>query len=498
LLFVYPAIASSQTDQVDSYIKEQVAKRQIPGLSLAVVRGGEVVFARGYGMANVELSVPATPDSVYELASVSKQFTATAIMLLVEDGKLGLDDPITDRLPNLPEAWGGITVRNLLNHTSGIDEYFQTSRLSLRRDYTTDELIKLVADLPLRFSPGERWAYTDTNYLILGMIVEKVGGQSLAEFLAERIFQPLGMGATRVNDTLAVIPNRATGYDRHGETLRIRDFISPTLAAIGDGEVVSSVLDLAKWDAALDSEVLLKRSVLQQMWTPAKLKDGKPTSYGLGWAIGEQSGHKFVKHSGVVPGFNAHISRFADDRLTVIVLANTTSAGAGVIAMGVASKFFDAPGERDILRYGDGEADGKKSLGGSGEMIEFTLPADGQKVAGVRIHGSRYGLPDPPDESFLIQFLNEDSSEIVSTQMASYSLFERGPERWVEVTFPRPIEMPKRFWVALDFRAHQTKGVYVSFDTSTGGEHSRIGLPGIKPKETNPGGDWMIEAVLAR
>ncbi len=263
LLVLSPAIASAQTDEVDDYVKEQVARRRIPGLSLAVVRGGEVVFARGYGMANVELSVRATPESVYEIAS------------------------------------------------------------------------------------GERWAYTDTNYLILGMIVEKVGGKSLAEFLAERIFRPLGMAATQVNDTLAIIPNRATGYVRRGGTLRIRDFISPTLAAIGDGEVVWSVLDLAKWDTALDTEVLLKRSTLQQMWTPARLEDGNLTGYGFGWAIGEQRGRKLVKHSGVIPGFNAHISRFAEDRLTVIVLANTTAAGAGAIAQGVADRFLPEVAKRE-------------------------------------------------------------------------------------------------------------------------------------------------------
>ena len=157
-----------------------------------------------------------------------------------------------------------------------------------------------------------------------------------------------------------------------------------------------------------------------------------------------------------------------------------------------------AAGDRATLKYGDDQADGKKSVGGSGEMIEFTLPEDGGKVAGVRIHGARYGLPEPPDERFLIYFLNDDLSEVVGTQMAPYSVFERGPEKWVEVTFSQPIEVPKRFWIALDFRAHQTKGVYVSYDTSTGGEHSRIGLPGIKPRETNPGSDWMIEAVLPR
>jgi hypothetical protein len=130
-------------------------------------------------------------------------------------------------------------------------------------------------------------------------------------------------------------------------------------------------------------------------------------------------------------------------------------------------------------------------------MIEFSLPADGSKVAGLKIHGSRYGQPSPPEESFLIYFLNEDLSEVVATRMAPYSLFERGEERWVEVTFAKPVEAPKSFWVALDFRPHQTKGVYVSFDASTGGKHSRSGLPGIKPKEIDFG-DWMIEAVLVK
>jgi len=157
----------------------------------------------------------------------------------------------------------------------------------------------------------------------------------------------------------------------------------------------------------------------------------------------------------------------------------------------------DAPGEAAKLGYGDGKADGKKSLGGSGEMIEFAPPADRRKVAGLRVHGSRYGQASPPEESFLIYFLNEDQSEVVATRMAPYSLFERGPERWVEMTFPVPIDMPRRFWVALDFRASGSKGVYVSFDASTGGKHSQGGLPGIKPKEVNFG-DWMVEVILAK
>ena len=148
------------------------------------------------------------------------------------------------------------------------------------------------------------------------------------------------------------------------------------------------------------------------------------------------------------------------------------------------------------LKHHDGQPDGKKSLGGSGEMIRFVLPRADAKVTGIRIHGSRYGRPQAPDESFLIYFLNEDFSEIVETRMAPYSLFERGAEKWVEVEFARPVSPPETFWIALDFRAHQTKGVYVSFDTSSSGGASRMGLPGLKARETDFNGDWMIEVVV--
>ena len=150
----------------------------------------------------------------------------------------------------------------------------------------------------------------------------------------------------------------------------------------------------------------------------------------------------------------------------------------------------------ESLKHHDGTPDGKKSLGGSGEMIRFSLPSTEREVTGIRIHGSRYGRPQPPDESFLIYFLNEDFSEIVETRMAPYSLFDRGAEKWVEVRFSRPVSPPDTFWIALDFRAHQTKGVYVSFDTSTSGSVSRMGLPGVKARETDFSGDWMVELVL--
>jgi hypothetical protein len=166
---------------------------------------------------------------------------------------------------------------------------------------------------------------------------------------------------------------------------------------------------------------------------------------------------------------------------------------AGYLALAVAA-FAQSP----TLKYGDGQPDGKKSLGGSGEIVAYALPAGGGKVSGIKIHGSRYGTPDSPNENFLIYVLSQDMSEIVRTEMAPYSLFERGPEKWVEVKFRKSFDVPKDFWVAVDFRAGRTKGVYVSYDTSTGGKHSRVGLPGLEAKPTDVAGDWMIEVVLEK
>ena len=171
--------------------------------------------------------------------------------------------------------------------------------------------------------------------------------------------------------------------------------------------------------------------------------------------------------------------------LSPIVVGTCVIAGLGAI------------GQIPSLKHGDGQADGKKSLGGSGEIIGFTLSENAAKASGIRIHGSRYGTPEAPKENFLIYFLSQDMSEIIRTEMVPYALFERGAEQWVEVKFRRPVEVSKEFWVALDFRGGRMKGVYVSYDTSTGGKFSRIGLPGMEVKEADFGGDWMVEVLLA-
>ncbi len=334
LLLVLFSPVMAQADKVDEYIKAEMKRRQIPGLALAVVKNGKVIKMKGYGLASVELNVPVTPDSVFELASLTKPFTATAIMMLVEEGKVGLDDKISKYLTNAPDSWSGITVRHLLTHTAGLKystmATFAGSRLM---DYTRAVSFESASKYPLDFTPGERYQYSDTGYTLLGMIIEEASGRRYLEFLTERIFEPLGMTATLglLQDQWAIVKNRASLYTwREGKLARARRDWQAEVT--GAGGVGSTVKDLAKWDAALYTEKILKKSSLEQMWTPLKLNNGFRHAYGFGWILGKFRGHRHIMHGGAT---GVNLLRLPDDRLTVIVLTNLANL-AGTNSRGIA------------------------------------------------------------------------------------------------------------------------------------------------------------------
>jgi CubicO group peptidase (beta-lactamase class C family) len=298
-----------------------MAARGIPGLALTVLDHGTVVKSQGYGQASVELDVPATPETVFDVASVTKQFTAAAVMLLVEEGKLGLDTQIRDYLTDDPDQWAGVTVRHLLSHTAGFpldsagfDGYLKGERL----DYTTAELYDAATRTRMLFRPGEDWNYSNVGYFLLGLIIEKAGGRPYAAFMAERLFRPLGMASTSVINQWAVVKNRASGYTRRGgELVRIRR--ESQVAPASGGGVLSTARDLATWDVALAAGKVVKASSLDEMWTPTKLTSGALRPYGLGWLVFKQRGHRVVSHAG---SSGTEYARFPDDGLTVIVLTN--------------------------------------------------------------------------------------------------------------------------------------------------------------------------------
>ena len=325
LLAFVPAVAAAAAGNaaVDAYVRAQMDRLYVPGLSLAVVKDGNVVYEHSYGLANVELSVPVTSDTVFQIQSITKTFTASAIMMLVEEGKLSLDDPIGKHLEGTPDTWKSITIRHLLSHTSGIKDFINEPTASLRLDVSEQEVLEATAPRELNFAPGERYLYCNTGYHLLAMVVRKVTGKSYGDFLAERIFKPLGMTRTRVQDLSEVIPGRAAGYNWEDGKLTNGEYVAQSILSYGGGGVLSTALDMAKWDAALRTEKLLKKATLEQMWTPMTLNDGKKSTYGLGWGTGSLAGHRYLQHSGGhVTGFQTFFRRYVDDGLTVIVLTN--------------------------------------------------------------------------------------------------------------------------------------------------------------------------------
>ncbi len=325
----------ARADDMDNYVREEMVKQHIPGLSVAIARGGRLEKARGYGKANLEWNVPVTPDTLFQSGSVGKQFTATAVMMLIEDGKLSLEDKISKYLDGTPAAWSDITVRHLLTHTSGVGDIYAV--LNLRLDYTEDELLKKAESVPVAFAPGARWAYSNTGYVLLGILIHKVTGRFYGEILKERIFDPLGMATARNISEEEIIPRRASGYRLVKGVLKNQEWVSPSLNTTADGSLYLTVLDMAKWDAGLYTDKLLKRSSLNKMWTPVKLNDGTIRNYGFGWAIGSHGGHRLIEHGGAWQGFLSHIARYVDDRTTVVVFVNTANADPGKIAHAVAA-----------------------------------------------------------------------------------------------------------------------------------------------------------------
>jgi D-alanyl-D-alanine carboxypeptidase len=376
LLLACVLVAAARADRVDDYVLEEMRLRHVPGLALTVVRDGRVVKERGYGLANVELNVPVTPETVFEIGSVSKQITAAAVMLLVEEGKLSLEDKISKHLPGTPDAWNAVTVRHLLTHTSGIKNYTGLAGFALSERLKRDEFVRRIGAHPLAFAPGDAHSYGNTNYNLLGYIIEAVTGKSYWQFVGERIFRPLGMTATADRDPHNILKNRASGYEWEAGALVGRDYdLTDVFSA---GAIVSTVRDLVKWDAALEGETLLKRPTLERIWTPTRLNDGREHPYGLGWYVENVRGVRRVRHNGQTAGFAAAIARYREERVTVIVLCNLGTIGlAGRINQGVAKLYLPALSLKALAAKPDPDAETSRRLETTlRELLAGRLSAD--------------------------------------------------------------------------------------------------------------------------
>lgn len=334
----------ARVQRIEAYLTDQVREHRMVGLSAAVLLGDDVIYMAGLGQANLENGTPATEDTVYELASVTKPFTATLIMLLVEEGRLRLDDPIAGFFPEAPSSWDGITIRTLLNHSSGIPDYFNLEAFhrggdfAWQLDFSHDEILAVVREAPLDFAPGSETAYSNTNYTLLGILIERVTGSSYEDFLAERICRPLRMTATRRNSRTEIIPGRAAGYVRDGDLLENAPYTSMTWA-YAEGGIVSSARDLARWDQALTRGEILSPERLEEMWNPPA---EELPAMGLGWTRNAWGAGITIGHSGGKPGFATYHARLVDLGASIIVLANASGMPIIDVGRGLAGLLAEA------------------------------------------------------------------------------------------------------------------------------------------------------------
>ena len=343
--------------RVDS-VFVQFAHTRSPGCALGVIHAGEFVVKRGYGMADLEHGIVLSPTSVFRIGSVSKQFTAAAMVLLEQEGKLSLEDDVRKYVPEIPEYERTITIRHLLNHTSGMRDYLTLMALAGKRNddwYSDDDVVRMLArQRELNFLPGDEFLYSNSGYFLLSQIVKRASGQSLREYAAAKIFAPLGMTHTHFHDDhREVVPNRASGYAPEDTGFRIS---MTTLDMVGDGGVFTTVEDLALWDRNAYEPSLAGTGFWEELLTRGILNDSDTLAYALGLQHGEYRGLRTVSHSGGFVGFRAQVLRFPSERFTVICLCNVSVANPTLLARGVADVVLeDRLGPREEAASGEGQ-----------------------------------------------------------------------------------------------------------------------------------------------
>jgi len=316
---------------LDIYISNVFKNLQIgtmPGVSVLVAQNGDIVYQKGFGYADIEKKIPVTPDTKFKIGSVSKQFTAVAILKLQEEGKIKIDDKLSKYIPDFPRG-NEVTIYQLLTHTSGIHDYSVQPGLDVTKPVTPQALLDVIKKLPYDFNPGERYLYNNSGYSILGYIVAQLSGKTLSEYLNDTFFKPLGMKNSGIYETNIVLNNEAQGYSMNGEKVKKADFQEMSWAS-GVGSIYSTTKDLYKWNEAIFNGKVLSKATLKTAFAQAVLKSGAKVDYGFGWFLITNRGLKFIQHSGGVSGFSAYLERQPENNLTVCVLLNSLPSPEGI------------------------------------------------------------------------------------------------------------------------------------------------------------------------
>lgn len=349
LLFVLAlplAAADDLAARLDALAAKQF-KADEPGAAILVSKGGKPLLRKGYGMADLEQGIPISPDHVFRLGSITKQFTAVAVLQLVESGKIALDAPITKYLPDAPVHGKTITVEHLLTHTSGIPSYTgkQDFRKRIAENLEPQDMIDMVAKDALEFDPGTKWSYNNSGYILLGMLIEKVSGMPYAEYLEKNVYPRAGLTSTRYGDNKPIVRGRVPGYTRSGGKIVNADYLSMTIPYAA-GSIISNVDDLARWNAAVAAGKVVDRKLLDKAWTGYRLANGDDTGYGYGWRSRTLSGERIIEHGGGIHGYSTHAMWLPAQDLYVAVLSNDQSRDpdflAGLLALEAVGKPWES------------------------------------------------------------------------------------------------------------------------------------------------------------
>lgn len=344
LLISVSSLAQTIDEQITSFINESDFDIKSPGLSILVAKDGKTIYTKGFGMANLENNIKAEPKHVFEIGSITKQFTALSILMLEEQGKLSVDDGITKYIPDYPTQGKTITLHHLLNHTSGIKSYTNMpSFMTLARtDMTPTELINVFKNEPMEFDPGTQYNYSNSGYILLGHIIEVVSGKSYAEFIKTNIFDKLGMTNSYYGSMTQLIPNRARGYSETDSGYRNANYLSMTIPYAA-GSIMSTTEDLLKWQNAISANTLISESSLIKATNGSKLNNGEDIPYGYGWIKGNIRGSKTYEHSGGIFGYSSNGIFLPEENIYIIGLTNCDCGNVGAITTNVAAIVLGKP-----------------------------------------------------------------------------------------------------------------------------------------------------------
>ena len=375
-----------------------------PGAAVLIEKDGEVLVRKGFGLADLELGVPIAPDMVFRLGSITKQFTAAAVLLLVQEGKLALDDTVGARLAGYSGPAAPVTLRQLLTHTGGVPSYTDVPEYlaEMREDVTPAQMIERFREKPLDFEPGTGWHYSNSGYFLLGAIIEEVSGESYENFVERRIFAPLGMGRSRYGRESELVPGRVEGYQGAPGSYENAAYLSMT-QPYAAGSLLSTVDDLARWDEALGSDELLPAELRELLWTPEPLADGRATGYALGFGVTDYQGHRIVQHGGGINGFVTSMVRIPEAGIFVAVLSNNPAADPGALALDAATRVLGKPlAGRPSVALDAGTLDGYVgvyAIDGPGDQTRV-ITREGSGLVSQRTGGARSPMSFSEEDRF--------------------------------------------------------------------------------------------------